>query len=189
MFIPSRLSSPAGLSGSQRWPVHEPGTSYRLSCAIRTLTTQCRRPAQPIAVLCIGTDRSTGDALGPLTGSKLQLLQYDAIYGTLDDPVHAANLQDKLQSIYATINDPFILAVDASLGKADSVGYIAAASGSLKPGAAVNKNLPPVGDAHITGIVNVGGFMEQLVLQSTRLQLVMKMAETIAYGIYWALRK
>lgn len=28
-------------------------------------------PAEQLTFLCIGTDRSTGDALGPLTGSRL----------------------------------------------------------------------------------------------------------------------
>ncbi|MCL6574238.1 MAG: DUF1256 domain-containing protein, partial [Bacillus sp. (in: Bacteria)] len=46
------------------------------------------------------------------------------------------------------------------------------------------KDLPAVGDIHITGIVNVSGFMEFFVLQNTRLNLVMNMAKTIANGIY-----
>ena len=57
--------------------------------------------------------------------------------------------------------------------------------GPVKPGAGVNKDLPSVGDAHITGIVNVSGFMEFMVLQNTRLSLVLKMAKTIANGIYF----
>ncbi|MFP3381143.1 DUF1256 domain-containing protein, partial [Bacillus sp. SIMBA_069] len=52
--------------------------------------------------------------------------------------------------------------------------------GALKPGAGVGKELPPIGDASITGVVNVGGFMEYFVLQNTRLSLVMKMATQIA---------
>ena len=28
-------------------------------------------PGQPIVVMCIGSDRSTGDSLGPLVGYKL----------------------------------------------------------------------------------------------------------------------
>ena len=56
--------------------------------------------------------------------------------------------------------------------------------GPVKPGAGVNKELPAVGDIHITGIVNVSGFMEYFVLQNTRLHLVMKMAKTIANGIH-----
>ncbi|MFY9218842.1 MAG: DUF1256 domain-containing protein, partial [Tepidanaerobacteraceae bacterium] len=55
--------------------------------------------------------------------------------------------------------------------------------GSLKPGAGVNKKLPPVGNFHITGVVNVGGFMEYLVLQNTRLFTVMKMVDIISLGM------
>jgi len=43
--------------------------------------------------------------------------------------------------------------------------------------------LPPIGDAYVTGVVNVGGFMEYLVLQNTRLSLVIKMADAIARGV------
>ena len=59
----------------------------------------------------------------------------------------------------------------------------------IKPGAGVKKNLPPVGDMHITGIVNLGGFMEYIVLQNTRLSLVMNMAETISSAVYFGLWK
>jgi putative sporulation protein YyaC len=47
----------------------------------------------------------------------------------------------------------------------------------------VNKELPEVGELHITGIVNVAGFMEYFVLQNTRLGLVMKMADVIAASL------
>jgi putative sporulation protein YyaC len=67
-----------------------------------------------------------------------------------------------------------------------NVGVIQVLDGPVKPGAGVNKELPAVGDIHITGIVNVSGFMEFFVLQNTRLNLVMKMAKTIANGIYQA---
>ena len=54
----------------------------------------------------------------------------------------------------------------------------------MKPGAGVNKDLPPVGDIHLTGIVNVGGFMEYFVLQNTRLSIVFHMADVIAECLY-----
>jgi len=137
---------------------------------------------RPLVILCIGTDRSTGDALGPLTGTKLSLKALPKLHvlGTLDQPVHATNLHDYIQYIQKTFYNPFILAIDACLGKTDSVGNITLANGPLKPGAGVNKNLPAVGEVHMTGIVNVGGFMEYMVLQNTRLSLVWKMAETLS---------
>lgn len=137
---------------------------------------------RPAVILCIGTDRSTGDALGPLIGthlSRLNLPQLN-IFGTLDEPVHATNLQDTIQSIQRSFVNPFIIAIDACLGRIDSIGCITLADGPLKPGAGVHKQLPEVGEAHITGIVNVGGFMEYMVLQNTRLNLVWRMSENIS---------
>jgi putative sporulation protein YyaC len=133
-------------------------------------------------IVCIGTDRSTGDALGPLTGTYLmdKKLRHMTVYGTLHDPVHATNLKDYLELIEKQHRNPFIIAIDACLGKTSSVGQIIASEGSLKPGAALNKPLPPVGDIHITGVVNISGFMEYSVLQNTRLSIVFEMARRIA---------
>lgn len=137
---------------------------------------------RPFIILCIGTDRSTGDSLGPLTGTYLSRLGLPklTVFGTLDQPVHATNLLENLQYIQHTYHNPFVLAIDACLGKMDSVGNITLANGPLKPGAGVHKDLPAVGEVHLTGIVNVGGFMEYMVLQNTRLSLVWKMAETMS---------
>jgi putative sporulation protein YyaC len=136
-------------------------------------------------LLCIGTDRSTGDCLGPLVGSKLAASGQDffQLYGTLEHPVHASNLKQKLEEIYRSPKSPLIIAIDACLGSLENVGCINIGNGSLQPGAGVNKNLPPVGQIHITGIVNVGGFMEYMVLQNTRLSLVMRMADLIVEGL------
>jgi len=136
-------------------------------------------------LLCIGTDRSTGDCLGPLVGSKIGLTQQNffAVYGTLDRPVHASNLKETMESIKTLYKDPFIIAIDACLGRLESVGCIHLGDGSILPGAGVNKDLPPVGQIHITGIVNVGGYMEYIILQNTRLNLVMRLADIIVGGI------
>lgn len=137
---------------------------------------------QPIIIVCIGTDRCTGDALGPFVGtyvSKLKLTNMH-VYGTVHSPVHAKNLQETIDTIYSTYTNPFIIAIDASLGKASSIGSILAGKGSLQPGAALQKELPNVGDLYIAGIVNISGFMEFQILQNTRLSIVMDMAHKIA---------
>lgn len=147
--------------------------------------------SRPIVVVGIGTDRSTGDSLGPLVGTKL--VSYSdlplAVFGTLEEPVHASNLTEKLDLIHTNYPSPFIIAIDACLGHLESVGSITLAPGPLKPGAGVNKNLPAVGELHFTGIVNVGGYMEYFVLQNTRLSLVMNMAHQIAQAIYCGVRQ
>jgi|SRR5690625_2467489 len=141
---------------------------------------------QEIVIVCIGTDRSTGDALGPLIGTALQKysLKNISVYGTLHQPIHALNLTEQLMDIYRQHSNPFVIAIDACLGKLTSVGDIIAGVGSIKPGAAVNKQLPSVGDMYLTGVINVSGFLEYTVLQSTRLSLVVDMANTIARIIH-----
>jgi putative sporulation protein YyaC len=136
-------------------------------------------------ILCIGSDRSTGDSLGPLVGAYLSRLRLPRtmIWGTLADPVHALNLETYMQKIGGGREGPFIIAVDASLGKPGSIGLIEVGKGPLFPGAGVNKKLPPVGNIYLSGIVNLGGFMEQMVLQSTRLFHVMEIANVIARGL------
>jgi len=140
------------------------------------------RPREYV-VVCIGTDRSTGDALGPLTGSFFSEMKpkHTTVYGTLHHPVHATNLHDYIKLIEEKHRNPFIIAIDACLGKQTSIGQLIMASGPLRPGAALNKPLPSIGDVHITGVVNIGGFMEHSILQNTRLSLVTDMAKQIAH--------
>ncbi|HHY13151.1 MAG TPA: spore protease YyaC [Thermoanaerobacterales bacterium] len=144
-----------------------------------------------IIVLCIGTDRSTGDSLGPLIGSNLIRFNTPKVHilGNLDKPVHAVNLKENLYNIKGKYNNPFIIAVDACLGRMEHVGQISIKEGPLSPGAGVKKKLPKVGNFSITGVVNIGGFMEHLVLQNTRLSLVMKMADTISRGLHYGIKR
>lgn len=137
----------------------------------------------PLCVVCVGTDRSTGDSLGPLVGSYLEGSGFGgSVFGTLDEPVHAENLASVLDRV-SKQEAGTVLGVDACLGARSEVGSILVRPGPLKPGLGVNKQLPPVGDLHIAGVVNLGGFMEYVILQNTRLSLVMKMAQVISAGI------
>ena len=144
-----------------------------------------------IVFVCIGTDRSTGDSLGPLVGHKIYNLNKKNVFvlGNLENPVHAKNLDSVMKMVGESYHKPFIIAVDACLGRMEHVGYITVGDGPIKPGSGVNKNLAPVGDMHVTGIVNFGGFMDFLVLQNTRLSIVMKMADLVSMGIRYVIWK
>lgn len=147
--------------------------------------------AKSLVFLCIGTDRSTGDSLGPLIGYKLSGLKSQGIhvYGSLESPVHAKNIDDVMKQVIKDCDSPFVVAIDACLGTMDHVGYIGIGEGPIKPGSGVNKELAPVGDMFVTGIVNFGGFMDFLVLQNTRLFVVMKIADLISSGIRYVIWK
>lgn len=164
---------------------------FKLRDILSEQITYALNSKKQIAVLCIGTDRSTGDSLGPLVGEKLKFLVRDKIYvyGNLEKPIHAKNLKENLDEINRELNNPFIIAVDASLGSIHNVGNIVVEKGSLFPGAALNKDLPSVGNLSIKGIVNVCGALEFLVLQNTRLFTVMKLADIISKGLYHSILK
>ena len=133
-----------------------------------------------IVFVCIGTDRSTGDSLAPFVGMYLEGLGYKNVYGTIDNPVHAINLKDTIENLP---KDKKVNAIDAALGRETSVGNIDIINGSIKPGAGVGKDLISVGDYSVSGVVNVGGFMEYYVLQNTRLSRVIQMAKDITSAI------
>lgn len=164
-----------------------PGDPLALRHFTKTLSSLLEKEdltGRDIVILCIGSDRATGDSLGPMVGHQLARIQKNFhLYGTLKNPVHAKNLEDALTFIELNHKNPFIIAIDASLGVAEHIGYITLGEGSLAPGVGVAKKLPAVGDLCITGIVNLSGFGGQMLLQTTRLSLVIELASFIASGL------
>ena len=144
-----------------------------------------RRHKKKLVFLCIGTDRSTGDSLGPLIGYKLkqERRRGTLVFGTLDRPVHAMNLEHYVQVLKNGYPDALVVAVDASVGDESHVGYVTLGRGSLKPGLGVCKELHAVGDLFITGIVAGCSHYDPMMLQSIRLALVMQLADRISAGI------
>lgn len=181
-----------GISRDMLWRSHidDPTTPERIVSRLRSLIIKdlSLPPRRPVLFFCIGTDRSTGDALGPLIGTRLVALGLDAshVWGTLDSPVHAANLHAAIDEAYSSFQNAYVIAADACLGRLENVGMVTVSRGPLRPGTGVSKTLPPIGDIHVTGIVNVGGYMEYLVLQNTRLSVVIRMAEVISKALLQA---
>ena len=112
-----------------------------------------------VLFLCIGTDRSTGDSLGPLIGYQLGKsgLKHMQVLGTLSRPVHAMNLEETMYAVRCSCRDCLIVAVDASVGMSSHVGCITLGRGALKP--------------------------DPLMLQSVRLHTVMRLAECICESV------
>ena len=145
-----------------------------------------RKGKTGVVILCIGTDRSTGDSLGPLIGYKLKEMNTVnfTIFGTLDRPVHAMNLDEYENILQRFYRNDLVVAVVASVGHKDHIGYVTLGKGALKPGLGVSKELRAVGDIFITGIVGSCGNYDPLMLQSVRLSVVMNLADCISSSIY-----
>lgn len=140
-----------------------------------------KKEKENLVLLCIGTDKITGDCLGPLVGTKLLENNFPfPVYGTLKDPVHAVNLTSILSHLYQKYTHPFFLVIDAAVGPAEKIGYISLSCTSIHPGKGVRRALPPVGDISITGIISEASCTSELELPYTRLYLVNTLADFIS---------
>lgn len=158
------------------------------------LTQQIAKIEKPILFFNIGSERVSGDAFGPMLGTFLVergvLDEFDdvAVMGTLEHPIHARNLEEKMDEAKYKYGDYVWIASDACLGRAESVGKVTFAEGMVTPGAGIDRMLPPVGDYSLTAVVNVGGFMEYFILGHTSLWLVYSLASRCADAIIAGLR-
>lgn len=132
--------------------------------------------ADRINVMAIGSDRTTGDCLGPLVGEYLSGVGPFVVYGTLDEPLHAANMGHIVGGV-----EGFTVAIDAALGS--PVGGVSVRRGALVPGAAFGRELPHVGDIAISALVCETGALGFERLRSVRLGFVRDVAHTIAVAL------
>lgn len=137
-------------------------------------------------IVCVGSDLSVGDSLGPITGTKLKeklkgLNVY--VYGTLAKPITAHEVKYTNQFIKNTHPGSTVIAIDAAVGCAGDVGLIKIAKRGLKPGSGANKRLAKLGDVSVMGIVAEKSLFNYSLFSSTRLNIVYKMAEIIAEGV------
>lgn len=161
-----------------------------LGDAFFELLSDYKIETQNLVFLCIGSDRSTGDCLGPLIGHKLKrFLPNSSIYGSLEKPVHAKNLEETMDLIQKKHPNGFIIAIDASLGQKKHIGYVTLANHALTPGLGVDKQLLSVGNVALTGIVNMNGYANSFILSSTRLNTVMELADFITLGLWYGTTK
>ena len=156
---------------------------------ILLLNSQEGLSLRPIVTLCIGSDRYTGDALGPLVGTYLEEQSACNVYGTLEHPVHAGNFVETINRITCHFHHPIIIAVDACLGKSHEIGNIEIWQGGLAAGIAVGNRLPTIGDVSVIGVVNAQSQIGYMDLQSTSLAKVMKLSRIIGEVIHEALNK
>lgn len=130
-----------------------------------------------IVMLCIGTDRSTGDAFGPLLGTRLQRDGWPHVYGTLREPCDADRLPDVLTGLPS---GKTVIAFDACLGSPASVGRYSVARGPLLPAEAVGKRLPAAGHFSAAAVVAARTAKPYHALMTAPLSRVMDMAEATA---------
>lgn len=138
-------------------------------------------------IVCIGTDKCIGDALGPLVGSMLKQNKSftNKVYGTLEHPIHALNIPAVIPRLKERYSDCTILAIDAAISSTNPIGTIRLKDTPIKPGAGAGKDLEYIGDYSIVGIVDVSE-SPAFILNNIRLHFIMEMAQTISNAIITA---
>lgn len=145
------------------------------------VATISRLLGQRPVIMCIGSDRVTGDSLGPIVGEMLVRANVNAfVYGTLTRPVTALNLKNTIDLVNERHPNTKILAIDSSVGRSIDIGHIRVMLGPLKPGSADGKKLPKVGDISITATVTDTKITP---LTAVRLGLIFSLAETICDSV------
>lgn len=132
-----------------------------------------------LVIICIGTDKWIFDSLAPFVGSILESRGFDfPVYGTIESPIHAINLEPSLIKIKNNHPDGFFIAIDACYGNEESQFEIHLSDHPIHPGAGANKKLPDVGDVSIVGIIAISD--NDTKLHEIRLKDVICMANKIA---------
>ena len=135
-------------------------------------------------IMCIGTDRCIGDCLGPLVGTYLKENTFPLpVFGTIEEPIHALNLSEKVKEIKNKYPGYRIIGIDACLGDIDSIGEIQVRDFPIHPGKGVGKSLPHIGDVSIIGIIDSSENNELFTNRNIRLNLVMKISKVITHAI------
>lgn len=140
----------------------------------------------PPVVVCIGSDLSIGDSLGPIVGTLLERNLNNPrayIYGTLRSPVTAKEIKYIGDFLKKTHPHSRIIAIDAAVGDESEIGLIKVSDGPLSPGSGANKRLGKLGDVSILGIIAKKSAFSYTQLNLTRLNTVYMMADSIAKAV------
>ena len=136
-----------------------------------------------IILVAIGTDKVVFDCLGALTHTRLKEcgdIKNIKLYGDMDNPIHALNLDKIVPKIIEENKDGFIIGFDSALGGGDSkFGEILFRNKPVSPGAGVGKNLLKVGDYSIVGITGYDYEQFEKLSKQTKLGDVWNMSSKI----------
>lgn len=140
--------------------------------------------ADDVLFVCIGTDKVSGDSYGPFVGTYLEEFGYDVL-GTLDSPIHAMNITEKLSNLPS---DKTVICVDASTtDNYDHIGTFTVIKGSIIPGKGMGKDLGKFGDYSIIGptsirLKNDNGLTFDA-MRNVRLSMIVRMAKDTTSAI------
>lgn len=110
-----------------------------------------------VLILGVGTSHSEWvnfDTFGPRVGSllrKYNLPQNITCYGNMESSLNATNIYTFVKEMKKELEQKMVIAIDSSMSRKRNLGQLTIYNQGLKPGSAVGKKLPVVGDISILG--------------------------------------
>lgn len=145
---------------------------------------------QPMPIiLCVGSDKISGDCVGPLVGDMLtnRFGVRCFVYGVSGRSVNGKNLSEYIDFISKVHPDSPIIAVDACVSNCLAVGTVKVIDGGISPRRAVTNTTKTVGDLGILGVVGKPSTDTLSTLMSVSIDNVIKISFKIAFALYCAL--
>lgn len=154
------------------------------SATIKEALLRSCQGCQSVTIVFIGTDANVGDSLAPMAGS----LTFSGgaqifTYGNLNTPITAKDVPFITEFVKNAHPQSKTIAIDAAVGSKEDLGSIKILQKSIRPGLGVNKNLPPIGDVSIIGVVAERSKSTFSALGYAKISGVYAMAKVIADGI------
>lgn len=104
-----------------------------------------------IVFICIGSNKVTGDCLGPLVGSYLKSMYKATVYGDMKNPINYQNAEKIMKKVENNNGESLKVVIDSALGK--NIGDIIIDDGKVEIGKGLNKNKNIYGDISIKVVV------------------------------------
>lgn len=159
--------------------IYDDDVKEKIACYLK----KCIPKNKNITIVCVGTDRIIGDAVGPLVGTLLKEYNINAnVIGEFDNLVNATNVRH----IVNTLNtEDFIIAIDACVtSRREYIGCIIIDNEKLYPGLGLDKKLPGFGDLTIKAVVAPNDVTDKMMmLGAVRLSFVYKISTIIVRSL------
>ena len=142
-----------------------------------------------IVILCIGTDRMTGDSFGPLVGSLLEEKLEKSnicninIYGTLEKNVCYTNIHEILNLIEDRHPSSCVIVIDSALSNKENIGKVIVSNEEMHIGKGLNKKKIEIGNISIKAIVGKNTKIPKYnfyTLQTVSLNEVIKLSRIVS---------
>jgi len=141
----------------------------------------CEPEERQLVIVCFGTTAISGDSLGPVVGTMLRE-KYNVpafVYGTEEHTVNGKNMTEWINFITSVHKDALIIAIDASLGRAEKVGQIVFRSDGVCP-AAIKGKRTRFGDVGILAVVAPSGDDPLMQLMQVEQSFILEIANKVS---------